>query len=159
MTEKDVSQGFRLKKIKEMNNHFIKEIDQNELLRNKNKKVCTTLNYIEHSLTLFLAVTVCISISGFASSVNISKGIMNFTIGVNSCANIGRIKKYKSIIKKKKKNHDEISLLAKANLDFIKGSISKSLIDLYIECDYFLLIDVLREYDGMKEKINKLEIS
>ena len=53
MTEKDVSQGFRLKKIKEMNNHFIKEIHQNELLRNKNKKVCTTLNYIEHSLTLF----------------------------------------------------------------------------------------------------------
>ena len=84
---------------------------------------------------------------------------MNFIIGVNICANIGRIKKYKLIIKKKKKNHDEISLLAKANLDFIKGSISKSLIDLYIEWDYFLLIDVLREYDGMKERINKLETS
>ena len=31
-------------KIKEIDNYFIKEIDQNELLSNKNKKVCTTPN-------------------------------------------------------------------------------------------------------------------
>ena len=34
---------------------------------------------------------------------------------------------YESIIKKKKKKHDEITLLAKTNLDCIKGSISRSL--------------------------------
>ena len=31
MTEEHISQEFRLQKIKELNNHFIKEIDQNEL--------------------------------------------------------------------------------------------------------------------------------
>ena len=40
MTEKDMSQEFRLKKIKIntwIHNYFIKEIDQNEFLSNKNK--------------------------------------------------------------------------------------------------------------------------
>ena len=33
MTEKDISQEFRFKKVKGINNYFIKEIDQNELLK------------------------------------------------------------------------------------------------------------------------------
>ena len=51
MNEKGIIQEFRLKKIKEINNYFIKEIDQNELLSNKNKKICATLNCTKHSLT------------------------------------------------------------------------------------------------------------
>ena len=39
MTEEKISQGFRLKNIKEIKNYFIKEIDQNELMSNKHKKV------------------------------------------------------------------------------------------------------------------------
>ena len=52
MTEEDISQQFRLKQIKEIKNYFIKEVDQNELLSNKNKKTCAALNQIEHILTL-----------------------------------------------------------------------------------------------------------
>ena len=84
---------------------------------------------------------------------------MSSTIGLNISTTIAKIKKYKSIIKKKKKKHDEIALLSKTNLDCIKGSISSSLTESYIEHNYFLLIDVLREYDNMKEEINKLENS
>ena len=128
-----------MKKIKKIKNYFIKEIEQNELLSNKNKKICTTPNYIERFLTLVFAVTVCISISAFVSFVDISKGIMSSTIGLNICAIIARIKKYKSrIIKKKKKKHDEIALLRKTNLDCTKGSISRSITDSYIERDYRL---------------------
>ena len=55
MLEEDISQEFRLKKkIEVTNNYFIKEINQNELLSNKKKKVCTTLTYIGHFLTLVL---------------------------------------------------------------------------------------------------------
>ena len=39
MTEEKISQGFRLKNIKEIKNYFIKEKDQNELMSNKHKKV------------------------------------------------------------------------------------------------------------------------
>ena len=75
MTKGDVSQEFRRKKIKQINNYFIKEIGQNELLSPKYKQVCLTLDYIEQFLTLVLAVSICISISAFASLIDISKGI------------------------------------------------------------------------------------
>ena len=69
-----------------------------------------TLSYI------IVAVTICISISVFASSVDISKGFMSSTIGLNIWAVIARIKNYKSIIEKRK--HDEISSIEKTNLSF-----------------------------------------
>ena len=71
------------------------------------KKVSKTLDYTEHFLTLDFAVTVCISTSAFASLTDISKEIMSPTLGLNICTLIARIKKYKSIINKKKKNHDK----------------------------------------------------
>ena len=123
------------------------------MLSNKNKKVCTTLNYIEHFVTLVFAVTVCISISAFA----FSKRNMTSSIGLNIFEIITGIKRYKSITKKTKKKRDEITLLAKTNLDCIKGLISRSSTDSYTDKDYFLLIDVLIEYDDMIEEIKKLE--
>ena len=78
----------------------------------KNKKFWTTLSYIERP-NLAFSVTVCISISPFASLIDISKGIMSSIIGPNLCAIIARIKKYKSIIKKKRKKHDKKSIASK----------------------------------------------
>ena len=46
MDEENVSQEFRLKNIEEIKNYFIKEIDQNELMSKKHKKVAEILNYI-----------------------------------------------------------------------------------------------------------------
>ena len=66
----------------------------------KKKFFCTTLNYIEHFLTLVLAVSVCIYISAFASLVHISTGVMSSTIGLDICEIFSRTKKYESIIKK-----------------------------------------------------------
>ena len=64
----------------------------------KHKKVCTTLNYIEHFLILASTVTGCISISAFASLVGIPIGIMSSAIRLKICAITAGIKKYKSII-------------------------------------------------------------
>ena len=38
--------------MKETRNYFLEEIEQNELLSKKHKKVCTTLNYAEHIFIL-----------------------------------------------------------------------------------------------------------
>ena len=55
-------------------------------------------------------------------------------------------------IKKKKKKHDKIVLLAKSKLNRIEGLISKALIDSNISPDEFILINhLLKEYDDMKE--------
>ena len=64
------------------------------------------------------------------------------------------IKKYKSIIKKKRRKLDKTILLAKSKLNSIEVLISKALIDSVISHDRFVLMNnVLKEYDEMKEEI------
>ena len=46
-----------MKNIEETRIYFIKEIDQNEFMSNKLKKVCTTLNHVKKSTILVSAVT------------------------------------------------------------------------------------------------------
>ena len=46
----------------------------------KHKKVCTTLNYIEHLLVLTTVVIECFSISAFASLLGITIGITSSAI-------------------------------------------------------------------------------
>ena len=50
---------------------------------------------------------------------------------------------YKPIIKKKKKNHNKIVLLAKSKLNSIEVLISKALIDSVIGHDEFVLINIV----------------
>ena len=107
----------------------------------KHKKVCTNLNYIETLLILASAITECIFISAFASFVGIPIGITSSPIGLKICAIAAGIKKYKSIIKKRKKKHHKIALLSKYNLNSIEVLISKALIDLVITHDKFVLIN------------------
>ena len=95
----------------------------------KHKKVCTTLNYIEHFLILASTINGCISVSVSASLLGIPIGITSSAIQLKICAIAAGIKKYKSIIKKKKKKPDKIILFAKSKLNSKEISISKALID------------------------------
>ena len=54
MAKKNISQKFRLKNIDETRNYLIEEINQSGLISKKCKRICTTLNYIEHFLILVL---------------------------------------------------------------------------------------------------------
>ena len=58
----------------------------------KYKKVCTTLNYIEHFLILASTITGYISISAFASLIGIPLGITVSAIGLKLCAITAGIK-------------------------------------------------------------------
>ena len=84
-------------------------------------------------LILVSTVTGGISISAFASLVCVPVGNTNSTIGIKSCAMTAGIKKFKSIIKKKKKKHDKIVLLGKDKL-----------IDSYIShCEFISIPEIL----------------
>ena len=121
----------------------------------KHKKVRGVLNYIEHSLIVISTITGCVSISAFASLVGIAIGIRSSAIELKICVITAGIKKYKSIIKKKKKKHDKTVLLAKSKLNSIEILISKALIDSNISHDEFVLINnVLKEFYDTKEEIN-----
>ena len=129
MAAENLSQEFRLKNIDETRNYLIEEINRNELMSKKHKKVCTTLNYIEHFLILGSTVTGSVSISVYASLVGIPIGITSSAIGLKIFVITAAIKKYKLIIKKKKKKPDKTVLLAKSKLNRIEFLISKALID------------------------------
>ena len=74
------------------------------------------------------------------------------------CAITAGIKKYKAIIKKKKKKQDKIVLLGKYKLNSIEVLISEALIDSVISHDEFVLINnVLKKYNEMKEEIKNLK--
>ena len=86
----------------------------------KYKKVCVTLNYIEHFLILASVVTGCVSISAFASLLGIPvRTTLGIPIGIRSSVielkglETAGIKKNMAIIKKKKKKHDKMVLSAK----------------------------------------------
>ena len=154
MPEENMNQEFRLKKIDEIRNYLIEEINRNELLSKKHENVFRVFNYTDQSLIVISTITGCVSISAFASLVGIPIGIASSTIGLKICVITAGIKKYKSIIKKKKKKHDKIVLLAKSKLNSIEVLISKALIDSNISHDEFVLINnVLKEFYDMKEEI------
>ena len=80
MVERNIDMEFRLKNINETRNLFLEEIKYNELMSRKYKKVCATLNYIEHFLILASTITGCISIFAFASLIAVPIGITSFAI-------------------------------------------------------------------------------
>ena len=73
------------------------------------------------------------------------------------CVITAEMKKYKSIINKKKQKHDKIVLLANTKLNSIEVLISKALFDWNITHDKFVSINVLKECNDMKEEIKSLK--
>ena len=134
MAEERISQEFILKNAEETTSYLIKEINRNELTSKKgfhNSKLYWTLS----------TITGCISISLFASLVGIPIGITSVAIGLKICAITAGIKKHKSIIKKKKKKHYKLALLAKSKSNGIEILISKTLIESVISLDELVLIN------------------
>ena len=101
MCKENISQKFRLRNMDGTRNCFLEEIEQNELMSTKHKKVCAAPNYIEHFLILAPTSTICTSIFAFTSLIDIIIGITSSAIGLNICTITAGIKKYKSIIKKR----------------------------------------------------------
>ena len=57
IADENISQEFRLKYIDETRNNVTEEINRNELISKKHKKVCTTLNCIELFVILGSTIT------------------------------------------------------------------------------------------------------
>ena len=130
-------------------------------MNKKHKKVCTTLNCIENFLNLaskMCCVSGCVSISAFNFFDWYPIGITSSAIGLKICAIAAGIRKSKSIINKKKKQHDKVVLLAKSKWNSIEVLISKTLIDSVVSHDEFVLINnVQKEYDKIKEEMKNLK--
>ena len=80
------------------------------------KQVCKALNYFKHFLIFISAVTGFISVFPFALLVGVSVGIANSVVGLKIYAITAGIKKYQSIIKKKKEHLIELLIKTKFNI-------------------------------------------
>ena len=60
--EEDIDQRVRLWKIDERRSYLIEEMNQNELISKKYKKLCRVLNYMDHLLVVTSISTGCVSI-------------------------------------------------------------------------------------------------
>ena len=121
---------FKFKKINETRNYFLEKKKHNDLMSERYKTTCKYLNYVENVLIFASTVTGCVSISAFAWLVCVPVGLTSSAGRLKICAITAGIKRYKSIIEKKKKKHDKIVLLGKDKLNTIEVLISKALIDL-----------------------------
>ena len=91
----------------------------------------------------------------FCFLVGIPFGIMSSAVGLMICEITTGIK---SKIKKNKKKHDKIVLLAKSKIISKEVLMSKALIDSVISHGEFVLInDILKEYNEIKEEIKNLK--
>ena len=126
--------------------------DKKSLKSKKDKKVRMALNYIEHLLILASVVTGYVSNSACASLVCIPIGIDGSGVELTICAITAGIKNHTLIIKKKEKKHNKIVLLAKTKLNSIEVLISRVLIDSIVMMNLFLVNNVLKEHDDLKDK-------
>ena len=85
----------------EIRNYRLEEIKRKHKKKKIYKKTCATFIYIEHLFILASTVTGCVSSSDLSSLVGILVGIVSFALELKTCAITARIKKHKSLIKKK----------------------------------------------------------
>ena len=115
-------------------------------------------NCVGFKLLFLFAVGGCVSISEFSLLVRVPVVIASSAVKLKICAITTGIKKYKSIISKKRKKHDKIVLLAKTKLDKSKFWFLKLFIDSHINHDEFVLVNkVPRQYNATKEEIRNPE--
>ena len=126
MSAEIIIQEFRLKNINETRNYLTEEVNQNELISKKHKKVNRVLNYIEH--LAFFTSTVGRCISAFTWLVSFPTENTSSAVGLKNYLITARTKKYKSIIKRKKE-HDKILSLTKSKPNSVDVLILKALID------------------------------
>ena len=96
----------------ETRNYFIDEINHDNSMSKNHKIACTSLNYTKLLLILAFAVSECVSISVFLSSVGMPIDIASYAVEFKTCVIIAGIKIFISIIKKKRKKHDKKSIIS-----------------------------------------------
>ena len=139
-----------MKSIDETKTYFFEEIEQNELMSKKHKKI-----FFDSKLYRTLShFTFCGYWMFFSFCFCLFSWYSYWSY--KFCTSSAGIKKYKSIIKKKKTKNDKIVLLEKTfkKAKCIKVLIYKTLTNSFIiHHEMLSLNNALWEYDAVKEKI------
>ena len=136
---------FRLYEIKKIDNCFINDINQPKAYSKKLSRYVTIFDYIEKILIVLSATTSGVSIVSFTSTIGTSVGIVSASFTLIFSLTTAIVKKLLNMTINKKKNHDQLLMLAKSKFNSIETLISQALGDLDISHEEFIMI--LKEKD------------
>ena len=147
----------RLYKIPEIENYFIKKINQRKSCSKKLSKYVAAFDYIDKVLIVLGATSGGASIVSFTSVVGVPVGIVRASFTLIFSLTIGIIKKLLSTTRNENKKHDKILMLPKSKLSGIETLISQALIDMEISHEEFVAIFKEKDkYEKMKESVRNV---
>ena len=134
------NQQFRLIKVSEIEDYFIAEIKENELMSKKFSKYISVFDYFDKSLIVLSVASGSVSIALFATVIGIAIGIASVSLSLAFSLCTGLVRKLLKATRDKKKKHNKIVMLATSKLNSIESKISEALINNQISHEDFITI-------------------
>ena len=136
---------FSLYEIKNIENDFIDEINQQKSYSKKLNRYVNIFDYIDKILIILRATTGGISIISYTTAIGAPVVIASASFTLIFYITTEIIKKLLNITVNKKKKHDKILLLAESKFNSIENLMSQAFGDLDISHEEFIMI--LKEKD------------
>ena len=152
------NQQFRLNKISEIEDYFITEIKERELLSKKLSKHIYIFYYFDKSLIVLSVRSGSISIASFATVIGVPAKIASASLSLTFSLCTGLVKKLLKATRNKKKKRNKIVMLARSKLNSIESKISEALTNNQISHeDFMTIINEERNCQELKESFRMMQ--
>ena len=121
------NQQFRLNKISEIEDYFITEIKERELMSKNLSRYISFFDYFDKSLVVLSVTSGSVSIASFATVIGITIGLTGASLSLAFSLCTGLVKKLLKATRNKKKKHNKIGILSRSKLNSIERKISDAL--------------------------------
>ena len=149
-------QQFRLNKINEIEDYFVAENKERELMSKRLSKYIASFDYFDKSLIVLSVTTGSISIASFATVIGAPVGMTSASFSFAFSISTGIVKKLVKTTTNKKK-HNKIVMLARSKLNGKESKISEALINNYISHEEFMtIINEEKKHRELKESIRMM---
>ena len=150
-------QLFRLNKINEINNYFVAEVKERELISKMLSIYIASFKYFDKSLIVLSVTSSINSITSFVTVIAPLIGIESASFSLSFSILTGIVKKLLKTRQNKNKKHNKIVMLARSKLNSIESKIYEALINNEISHEEFMiLIKKERNYREIKESIRMI---
>ena len=152
------NQQFRLNKISEIEDYFIAEIKERELMSKKLSKYISFFDYFDKCLIVLSETSGDVSIASFATVIGEPIGITSASLSLAFSLCTGLVKTLLKATINKKKKHSKIVMLTRSKVNSIESKISEALINNQISHENFItIINEERNYRELKESIRMIK--
>ena len=150
-------QLFRLNKINEINNYFVAEVKERELISKMLSIYIASFKYFDKSLIVLSVTSSINSITSFVTVIAPLIGIESASFSLSFSILTGIVKKWLKTRQNKNKKYNKIVMLARSKLNSIESKIYEALINNEISHeDFMILINKERNYREIKESIRMI---